>query len=111
MTTLHLFGIDHARAPLAARSELAFSSAGIVPFLPRLLALPAVVEAFLVSTRDRTEIYLAVEGEPPHCPLKTLGEWRPRTRLPHDACSRYHLRDAAAAEHLFRSQDSSQIST
>jgi glutamyl-tRNA reductase len=51
-------GLDHHSAPLDLRERVALSHAEIEALLQRLVAMPEVEEAFLVSTCNRTEAYL-----------------------------------------------------
>jgi len=108
MRTLHLYGIDHSRAPIDVREELAFSSAEIREVLPRLLSQEGaltgnggVAEALLLSTCNRTEIYLAVEGEISSYPLAAIQNCRPGIRILDDQCLRYHFHGRQAFAHLF----------
>lgn len=50
-------GINHKTAPLMLRERLAFTPAAVPVALRDLLALPAVNEAVVLSTCNRTELY------------------------------------------------------
>ncbi len=52
-------GTDHTLAPLALRERLALGGDGAAQFLLDLRADPAIVEAALLSTCNRAEVYLA----------------------------------------------------
>ncbi|HEV8631146.1 MAG TPA: glutamyl-tRNA reductase [Thermoanaerobaculia bacterium] len=51
-------GIDHRSAPLELRERVAFSREDSEGLLLRLMARPEVAEAYLISTCNRTEVYL-----------------------------------------------------
>lgn len=106
MPTLHVYGIDHSRASIEVREELAFSASDLLELLPSFLPPPAaaggaVREAMLLSTCNRTEVYLVIEGEPDSYPLEPLRRYRPGARVMDDLCLRYHLRAEAVAAHLY----------
>ena len=108
MPTIHVYGIDHSRAPLEAREELAFSEAELSEVLPMFLAPGRtsqhggrVREVMLVSTCNRTEVYLVTEGKLDSYPLEAIRSYRPQARAMDDLCLRYHLQDAEVAAHLF----------
>ena len=60
-TIMPLFscGINHQSAPIDIRERLAFDTSQIKPVLNDLCQLEAVNEAVLLSTCNRTEIYMA----------------------------------------------------
>lgn len=108
MPTLHLYGIDHRRVPADMREVLTLNAAEVRNVLPELLRSDdpgtgrgSVTEAMLLSTCNRTEIYLAVEGEPSSRLLSPLWNLRPEAATLKDERSRYHLCERAAAAHLF----------
>ena len=51
-------GLDHHSAPLELRERVALSRADNEGILHRLLARPEIEEAFVLSTCNRTEVYL-----------------------------------------------------
>jgi glutamyl-tRNA reductase len=53
-----LVGVDHRSAPLDLRERVAFAGADSEDVLIRLIADPVIEEALLLSTCNRTEIYL-----------------------------------------------------
>ena len=55
---LLLVGINHTTASIDLREKVAFPPAIISEALSDLMALPAVAEAVVVSTCNRTEIYV-----------------------------------------------------
>ncbi|MEO5815737.1 MAG: glutamyl-tRNA reductase [Gemmatimonadaceae bacterium] len=94
-----VLGVSHHGAPLDVRERLAFSTREVVPTLDRVLALVGAREGVLLSTCNRTELYL-VEGEREAAPAAwaLLSE-----RLGSEASQYgYVQRDRAAAAHLFR---------
>ena len=59
---LSVIGANHECAPIAVRERLAISKASLPGALQRLALSPAVEEAYILSTCNRTEIYLAGES-------------------------------------------------
>jgi glutamyl-tRNA reductase len=55
---LSVIGLNHRTAPVGLREALALPSEAIGPFLRSVIALPGVVEAMLLSTCNRVELYL-----------------------------------------------------
>lgn len=62
---LTMSGLDYHRTPLAQREKLAFSAAEIVPLLQKLRRLPGVEGCVLLSTCNRTELYLSGQTQTP----------------------------------------------
>jgi glutamyl-tRNA reductase len=94
-----VLGVSHHGAPLDVRERLAFRSAEVLPTLARLRDHAAVREGVLLSTCNRTELYL-VDG-----PADAVAEgWGLLSeRLGADASAYgYVRRDRDAAAHLFR---------
>src|SRR3954453_3932801 len=60
MSELLLLGISHKTAPVALRERLALTQAEGERFLRELTTLPEVREAAVISTCNRTELYLVV---------------------------------------------------
>ncbi len=61
--SLYAIGINHRTAPVAVREKVAFDPATLGSALASLQALPDVSEAVIVSTCNRTEVYVElVEG-------------------------------------------------
>ena len=56
------FGINHKTAPLALREQMAFNTENMPATLQQLLNKPAINEAVLISTCNRTEIYTAIDN-------------------------------------------------
>ncbi len=55
-------GLNHTTASVALRERLSFSGAGLEAALKDLRAQPGVVEAAMLSTCNRTELYCLVEN-------------------------------------------------
>ena len=63
MSELLALGLSHKTAPVALRERLAFTEPGAVALAQRLTAGAEVREAVVLSTCNRTEVYLVV-GDP-----------------------------------------------
>jgi glutamyl-tRNA reductase len=102
---MHLFllGVSHRTAPVDLRERLDFAARGLDAALAALAARPASSEAVVLSTCNRSEIYVAC-GEVPAAQADLLGflaEYHgldAETVTPH----LYERVDGAAAQHLFR---------
>ncbi|HET7188915.1 MAG TPA: glutamyl-tRNA reductase [Gemmatimonadaceae bacterium] len=94
-----VLGVSHHGAPLDVREKLAFRSVEVLPALERLRARAGANEGVLLSTCNRTELYV-VEGA---ADAVADGWAMLSERLGADA-SRYGYvrRDRDAAAHLFR---------
>ncbi len=62
MSELLALGMSHKTAPVALRERLAFTEAQAVEFARQAIAGPEVSEAVVISTCNRTEVYLVVDG-------------------------------------------------
>lgn len=101
--SLAVIGVSHRTAPLEVRERFVVDAAASADALRRL-ATTGCNEAVLVSTCNRTELYLRVPDAQPEAP--TLGA----RFLSHHAGMHEHeadrylytLHDEAAVEHLFR---------
>ncbi|MEO8335689.1 MAG: glutamyl-tRNA reductase [bacterium] len=94
-----VLGVSHHGAPLDVRERLAFSAREVIPTLERVIGVAGAREGVLLSTCNRTEVYL-VEGEREAASdvWALLSE-----RLGADASPYgYVQRDRAAVAHLFR---------
>jgi glutamyl-tRNA reductase len=97
--SLYTLGLNHQTAPLAVREQVAFSPEALVHALRDLLTRPKVKEAAILSTCNRTELY--VHGAEPQPVVRWLEEFH---RVPRDSLSPYIYtlpRDKAVA-HAFR---------
>ena len=94
-----VLGVSHHGAPLDVRERLAFRAPEVVPAIERLRGVAGVREGVVLSTCNRTELYL-VEGL--HDAV-TAGWALLAERLGGDASVYgYVRRDREAAAHLFR---------
>jgi len=92
-------GVNHRTAPIEIREKLAFSTSERVPSLAHVRERPALIEAALLSTCNRTELYF-IEGEE-----SSVGALRElfSSRIGEDASPYMYVRhDREAASHLFR---------
>ena len=60
---LCMSGLDCSRAPIALREQLSFTKTAAAALDQKLAALPGVAGAVVLSTCNRTEVYLSCEGE------------------------------------------------
>lgn len=93
--TLWVLGLNHQTAPVDLRERVAFDAGTVPHALSSLRALPAVTEAALLSTCNRTELYaVAEDGD-------ALASWLATHADGLDGYL-YRHRDADAVRHLFR---------
>jgi glutamyl-tRNA reductase len=64
MPPLLLIGVDHRTAPLAVREKVAYGADEVRTLLRRVTASRAIEEACLLTTCNRTELYLVADDEP-----------------------------------------------
>jgi glutamyl-tRNA reductase len=97
--SLYTLGLNHQTAPLAVRERIAFSPDALGHALRDLLARPKVKEAAILSTCNRTEVY--VHGTEPQPVARWLEEFH---RVPADSLSPYlyTLPRERAVTHAFR---------
>ncbi|HEY2767836.1 MAG TPA: glutamyl-tRNA reductase [Solirubrobacteraceae bacterium] len=103
MSELLALGISHKTAPVALRERLAFTETDAVALAQRLTATEEIREAVVISTCNRTEVYLVV-GNPVRAEADALG------MLARDADIRptelaeaiYSPRNCDAARQLYR---------
>ena len=95
-------GMSHRSAPVEVRERVAFPLCAGKPFLRRLLEEGVASEAVLLSTCNRTEVYVVVddEGARPRL-LDLLAEDRGVERASLDEDT-YWFTDDEAARHLYR---------
>jgi glutamyl-tRNA reductase len=72
MSELLALGISHKTAPVALRERLAVTEPGAVKLAQRMTATAEVREAVVLSTCNRTELYLVV-GDPVRAEAEALG--------------------------------------
>jgi glutamyl-tRNA reductase len=103
MSELLALGISHKTAPVALRERLAFTESEAVRLAQQMTAGAEVREAVVLSTCNRTEVYLVV-GDPVRAEADALGMLarhagiRP-TELAHEI---YSPRNCDAARQLYR---------
>jgi glutamyl-tRNA reductase len=103
MTELLALGISHKTAPVALRERLAFTDLEAVSFAREATATPEVREAVVISTCNRTEVYLVV-GDPVRAEADVLGllARRASIRPTELAEAIYSPRNCDAARQLYR---------
>jgi glutamyl-tRNA reductase len=96
-------GISHKTAPVALRERLAFSEGQSVEFAEQITQSPEVREAVVISTCNRTEIYLVV-GDPVQAEADVLGMLARRASIrPTELAQEiYSPRNCEAARQLYR---------
>jgi glutamyl-tRNA reductase len=107
MSELLALGISHKTAPVALRERLAFTEAEAAEFAAQATATPEVREAVVISTCNRTEIYLVVGGAGGHlvqAESDVLGLLASRAHIrPTElADAIYSPRNCDVARHLYR---------
>ncbi len=97
--SLYALGLNHATAPLDVREQVAFSPDALGHALRDLLARPKVKEAAILSTCNRTEVY--IHGPEPEPVVQWLEDFH---RVPKDSLSPYiyTLPRERAVTHAFR---------
>jgi glutamyl-tRNA reductase len=97
--SLYALGLNHATAPLDVREQVAFSPDALGHALRDLLARPQVKEAAILSTCNRTEVY--IHGPAPQPVVQWLEDFH---RVPKDSLSPYiyTLPREQAVTHAFR---------
>src|SRR4051795_1330512 len=103
MSELLLLGVSHKTAPVALRERLALTTTEAERFLREIVALPEVREAAVISTCNRSELYLVV-GDPVAAESAVLGLMANRAgiRPTELADVIYSPRNCDAARQLFR---------
>jgi len=61
--SLFVLGINHRTAPVALREQVAFDGPALPQALEELMSLKGVEEAVVVSTCNRTELILVIDGD------------------------------------------------
>src|SRR5271167_3732408 len=103
MSELLALGISHKTAPVAVRERLAFTESEADEFVKEVAATAEVREAVVISTCNRTEVYLVV-GDPVRAETAVLGMLAQRTgiRPTELADAIYSPRNCDAARQLYR---------
>ncbi len=100
--SLHLFGVNFRTASIATRESVSCDGDRARVVLRAVMASGAG-EAVVLSTCNRTELYLALaNGDPQPTEWFAASEWCRRLGLLIQSGAGYHLRDHAAARHLCR---------
>ncbi|HST34994.1 MAG TPA: glutamyl-tRNA reductase [Solirubrobacteraceae bacterium] len=96
-------GISHKTAPVALRERLAFTEPEAIEFERQATATPEVREAVVISTCNRTEVYLVV-GDPVRAESDVLGLLAGRASIRPTELSDaiYSPRNCDAARQLYR---------
>jgi glutamyl-tRNA reductase len=102
---MHLFllGVSHKTAPVDLRERLDFSSGDLGAAVEMLAAKPSAAESIVLSTCNRSEIYLASE-DAARARLDAIDFLSGFHQLPQDSFAPhiFTFEDAAVAQHLFR---------
>ncbi|MBJ7329862.1 MAG: glutamyl-tRNA reductase [Solirubrobacteraceae bacterium] len=103
MSELLTLGISHKTAPVDVRERLALGDAAATEFLSDLAAEPAIREAVVISTCNRTEITVVV-GDPVAAESELLGWLAKRAGIRPTELGKvmYSPRNCDAARQLFR---------
>jgi glutamyl-tRNA reductase len=103
MSELLALGISHKTAPVALRERLAFTEREASEFAAQATATAEVREAVVISTCNRTEVYLVV-GDPVQAEADVLGllARRAHIRPTELAEAIYSPRNCDAARQLYR---------
>ncbi|MBA2814506.1 glutamyl-tRNA reductase [Candidatus Pantoea persica] len=97
--TLLALGINHKTAPVALRERVAFGPDVLEQALDLLLSQPMVQSGVVLSTCNRTELYLSVEQQ------ADLQE-----RLVRWLCDYHHLNEEDVRQSLYWHQDNAAVS-
>ncbi|MEO8802410.1 MAG: glutamyl-tRNA reductase [Rudaea sp.] len=98
--TLFAFGLNHHTAPLELREKIAFAAEALPGALSDLARQPGVNEALILSTCNRTELYVEVDAGAEATPRRWLLNHHGLSELRLDEFLYTH-NEAAAVRHLF----------
>ena len=103
MSELLTLGISHKTAPVALRERLAFTEEQAGEFAAELVATPEVREAVVLSSCNRTELYLVV-GDTVRAESDVLGLLAGRAHIRPTELTDvlYSSRNCDVARHLYR---------
>jgi glutamyl-tRNA reductase len=103
LSEVSCLGISHKTAPVALRERLAMTDTGAADFLRECIRVPAVDEAAVISTCNRTELYL-VSPNPIAAESAVLGLLATRADIRPTELAEviYSPRNCDAARHLYR---------
>ena len=101
--SLAVAGISHRTAPLEVRERFLVDAQASAAALHRLAAI-GCTEAVLLSTCNRTELYMRAPGHQPDAGVLGARFLSDHAGMPHSEADRYiyTLHDEGAVEHLFR---------
>jgi glutamyl-tRNA reductase len=97
---LKILGLNHTTAPVDIREQVIFAAASIPHALVEIVALPGIDEAVMLSTCNRTEIYVASQPGGEAALLDWLKSDQALSAEAQNAL--FVLSDDAAIRHLFR---------
>ncbi len=97
---LKILGLNHTTAPVEIREQVIYTDATVPGALAAIRALPGIDEAVLLSTCNRTEIYVNSALDNDDSLLEWLVADQNLTDEAHEAL--FVLADDAAVRHLFR---------
>jgi len=97
---LHILGLNHNTAPVEIREQVVYTGDEVDTALAQVTALAGIVEAVLLSTCNRTEVYV----ETTDTGLATLRSWLRQEQAMSDAAAAalFTLNKEEAIRHLFR---------
>ena len=103
MSELLLLGVSHKTAPVALRERVALPEGLAEEFVRQLVDDPEVQEGVVISTCNRTEVYV-VAGDPVAAETRVLGMLARRAEMRPTELAEpiYSLRNCDAARHLYR---------
>jgi glutamyl-tRNA reductase len=98
--TIALIGVNHKTAPIALREKIAIGRDELAETTRALAATPGVTECMIVSTCNRVELLVAVEGDSVQVAAFLSQQFAVDASIlaPH----LYEYRDREAVSHLFR---------
>nr|WP_297459224.1 glutamyl-tRNA reductase [uncultured Halomonas sp.] len=99
--TLLALGINHKTAAIDMRERVAFTPSQLEAALSQLKRLPEVIEAAVLSTCNRTELYCVTDATGERAILDWLGRFHGLPIEQLTQCA-YHYLDEAAVRHLMR---------
>ena len=98
-------GLNHTTASVALRERLSFSGAGLEAALRDLCQHPRVIEAAMLSTCNRTELYCLIENSASENAKLDIAQWladRQKMRVSDVSDALYVHRDHHALRHMMR---------
>lgn len=101
LMTLLALGINHKTAPVALREKVAFTPDSLVEALASLKKLDGVDESVIVSTCNRTELYVNTQDDSGQKLLKWLSEFH-HLNVEDIANNSYVLSQDEAVKHIMR---------